>query len=902
MAYGEKYYIPYCNSFGDVCRLSILFEDFEGTALEVTGQEIPFRKKYEGDWIYDPISPSTGNVNMVFGTGDGIDFEEFWESDEKTIKVEHYVNSALDWVGFVIPDGFSYEFTGGLYYAEILAADGLSTLENLLFQHPDGEPYGPQDLVYNNDFEFPFSLIATEILKKLDLGLNTYMAVDVYERSMTQGTDSRDSDSLSQSYANVKTYINDSDRKDIAYWQDPNTPMNCKVVMENLCHMFGAKVYQNKGRWQIKRVNLDINRTDKYFFIYNTASVYIGREAVVDEITIPCTSITNAMIGDDHLMSMREVYKAFRMNYKYTFKRDGDNPVNLLQNGDFSVFNNTSKLAAPEHWTRYHDPTRWDWAMMPVSIGETEAGGFTTGIRLGQQAPGMPTDKLDISAKPWRSLMQGPLQVTKGDKLSFKLWQRIRGATVEGGVVRRSYSMVYRVSLMPDQRFGKESGSRNGGVQPLYYLMDERKRGDLDQMQWMAREDAKGNFGNMFSVGGQALNTTDANGLLWRNYELVVPEVPESGYLFFEVIGMYSASGRSGDNNPSIQVIGADGEWFKMYNVRDGDWDELTNLPFPQITGIELGFIPDPQDLPEKNYYIYENENVFSYQRTPIEVLNGDTLDEKHISGIIVPSNVTGQKNFWTTQDEDYELSSLGLITVKSIMQLFHKPFRMLEGMVKAQGASIDSRFTFEALPGKKFMLKAATFNEMKNYIEGAEFFEIASEDDILPPGGIEGGNTLDPVWVPTGNERCTKSSGLNTGTVEVQERNINEASESFNQTRWVEGGEDLAMCPIGEPSPYYWGCDDSTMEIGNLTDFTYTIEDDIVQCPFNNSGELYIYFVHLSSLGVVENVFIDAQDRIISDFAYLTDIVLGGYPYKVLRQNYVTSEFENLDINFDFN
>lgn len=892
MAYSEKYYITYCNTQGVECKVSILFDEYEGDSFEVVGQPVPFRKKYDGDWIFDPILPSTGNVHMVFGTGDGIDFEEFWQADEKSIKVEHWIGLALDWVGYVIPDGFSYAFTGGAYYASLRCADGLSTLENLSFAAPDGRPYGPQNLVYNNGFEFPFSLIATEILKKLDLNLNTYIGVDVFERSMTQGTNARGSDPLSQSYVNVSTFINDSDRKDIAYWQDPNTPMNCKEVMENLCNIFGAKVYQNKGRWQIKRVNININQTNKYFHIYNTANVHIGRELVGHDVNIPCKSITEVMIGDDHMMSMSEVYKAFRMNYKFTFKREGDNPVSLMTNGNFDIFNNSSKLAAPEGWVRWHDPGKWDVALRPVTLSPSDAGGNTTAILLGEQAPGMDSNNLDISAKPWRSLMHGPMQATKGDKLFFSLWQK----TIPKINNVDNFYMIYRLALYPNVAFSTMN-MWNATVPPTHYLVNkELSTGRQVSTQWATYATTSRNTNaNIFSVW------SDEEGLDWRKYDIEVPELPESGFLIFEIIGLYSYFGKSGKNTPYIQITYPKGNLVKLYTVRDEWWAKIP-MPFPQVTGFEMGFIPDPSELPEKNYYLYENNKDYSFQVEPIEVLNGDTIDQKHISSIIVPSNVSGEKNFWNTQDGNYTPSSIGLITVKSIMQLFYRPFRLLEGVIKANEVTIDTRFTFEAIPGKKFMLKSAAFNEKKNYIEDAQFFEIAAEDEVLPPGGIEGGNTLSEIWAFTGNRRCRTVSGVNNGIVEVEQRNMNEASETYNNIRWISAGEDLDTCPIGDPSPYYWGCDDGTLNVANLTDFTFILEDGVVQCPFTNPGGLYIYFLHLDTLGVVENIFTDAQDRIISDFSYLSDVVVNGYTYKVLRQNYVTADFDNLPINFDFN
>src|SRR5690606_10773673 len=152
------------------------------------------------------------------------------------------------------------------------------------------------------------------------------------------------------------------------------------------------------------------------------------------------------------------------------------------------------------------------------------------------------------------------------------------------------------------------------------------------------------------------------------------------------------------------------------------------------------------------------------------------------ISGIYVPTNTTGKKNFWDNMEGDFFYSSIGLIQAKSVMQLYFRPFRILEGTVKAPGATMDTRFEFEALPGKKFMLLRGTFNTIRDYIEDATFFEISEE--ILPPGGNESANSLDPHWVNTGRFRCKKSLGVNTGMEEQQQYDASPNSETAGNIR----------------------------------------------------------------------------------------------------------------------
>src|SRR5690606_6918235 len=424
----EKYFHAYCNSIGQVCRVSILQQDFVGPPQEVDAQPVPFRKTYENssDFKFEPIRPSKASVSLLFGNG--IDMEELWTADEREFKVEHYINGELDWVGWVVPNGFAYEFTGGLYYAEIEAADGLSLLEDIPFTYVPGENYGTQNLTYNDGPLFPFILIATEILRKLDLDLDLWTCVDIYEKSMTSRGDSRDGDPLAMSFAHVGTYIEDADSPNKPYWNFANNAMNCQEVMENLCYIFRAKVYQSEGVWRIKRSNADITygtgATQRWWRKYNTLAVCLGREIINREESIPCSTIDKAMIGNDHIMRMDDVYGAFRANYKFRILRVGDDPLSLINNGNFEDFSNTSKLAAPPGWFRWRDDNNYHLGARPFDASSEQPGGISTAMEL-RQDPGQSSSNIDENTHPWNSIRHSePIAVNKGDELTLSFWEK----------------------------------------------------------------------------------------------------------------------------------------------------------------------------------------------------------------------------------------------------------------------------------------------------------------------------------------------------------------------------------------------------------------------------------------------------------------------------------------------
>ena len=259
MAYLEKYFISYCNPIGQSCRVSIQEDDFVGTPIELVGQEDPIKISYDNsdDFKFKTIIESKASINLVFDDAI-LSMSELWTSNERTFKVEWTIGGVLEWVGFIIPEGFDYNLKGGKYDAVLTARDGLSTLEGILFKTDDNQYYGSQDLGYNNGFKFPFILILTEILRKLDLEINIHTLVDYYEQTMSLlNSNSRDSDPLAISYVNVKTYINDTDRKDIAYFEDVNEAWDCKKIIENICNIWGSRLYQESGVWKFKSIHAD---------------------------------------------------------------------------------------------------------------------------------------------------------------------------------------------------------------------------------------------------------------------------------------------------------------------------------------------------------------------------------------------------------------------------------------------------------------------------------------------------------------------------------------------------------------------------------------------------------------------------------------------------------------------
>lgn len=1014
MAYFEKYFISFCNPLGQSCRVSILEDGFVGSTTELVGQAEPIKISYDNsdDFKFKAIIESEASINLIFDDAI-LSLSELWTSNERTFKVEYTIESDLEWTGFIIPKGFDYTLKGGKYESVLTARDGLATLEGILFKTDNNQFYGFQDFGYNDGVQFPFILILTEILRKLDLGIDLWTLVDYYEETMTLlNEDSRNSDPLAISTVSVKTFINDTDREDIAYFEDVNEAWDCKKIIENICNIWGSRLYQQSGVWIFKSIHADsaianpyntesdpfvgdnpvpsafgtlwkyeayysitqdinfdttafflgyfdtigmndsafndtftdgaeegyylikgLNKivyvddggiirsvktyesavTDYYWKKYNNTAGYLGRELANSGTIIPCSNKDTFLKDNDATVRMDNVYQQFRVNFDYTFVRVGDSPINLIQNGNFAMpFEQYGGLEAPPFWERHRDDTQFFFPRGRVydlpSQDITDTEGETKALETQRQYDNISTPYTDENPSIWAAFVQKNITIDqKVRAFFFNGWVKYKykgNSSFDNG---RIYFPVFKAILNPNPPITVN------GTNSVYVLVNSVSE-DYD-LEWLKVDIKLPENAGAFNleivyiairayfqtnpIMGTKWVESEKFDNKWYDFSLRIQPPPKLGTIDFFIHGLCANTGKVSKTWPAFKSKGIVGK-----EAVDYDFPTVSNqvqVPTPLFTGLNLGYIPDADVEVPKTDYIYANGDVnYTFQEDPIRIFNGDTNDPEIVSGIIVPTNTEG-RNKWDTFNNAFGKTDIGMVLCKSIMQQYYKPNRLLDCEFKSDTYKYGDIISLEAIPDVKFIMLRGEFNSKRGYWEGCTLAQISS--DNIAPGGIINGDSLDPQWQETGNVRCVKDlDGLNTGEQEYETQDVNSNSDSFGDFRWQSSGENLTSCPIGEPSKYYWGTDADIYDVDNFTDYSISYEDDTigqVQVAYSNTGGKYIYFLHLASLGSVVQVGNSFQSQIISSYTYLADVTINGYLYRVLRQDFVTSEFENLLLTY---
>lgn len=710
-------------------------------------------------------------------------------------------------------------------------------------------------------------------------------------------------DPLAFTIHDLRTYVNkggfkeDTERKWLKqkpYYEFIDGTMMCWDVLMSICTLFNVRLFQNQGFWEIRRWNTEALDPGTYsWFEYDSEANPTGRSPFGQDIVFECKPSPSIHMPFGHMMSMDRVLKRVSVRYNFRYKMDGDSLINLIRDGNFANLGTDQN-----RWMVLSQPQLLAPPGLNVSQETLDLpAGIPTGLRLSGFA----------RSRALTNTMGGyTVEVLKGDKLFLTLWERIDGdatdlAGVYGitltnivmgnrGAVNTAESNIYDLVNSSGMR---QVSQRESGLPEYYYTdgsWEERNYVESDLLQDRIRFIT---VYNRLGVGA------------WRKIDIDLPEMPSSGTLNVEIVGVATLRPTPADR--SYTGVPSDSNVVKAFVPKQGmsvrgtgveynfELEEIRLVSFRSpspnllVTGMFLSKVTSGREL-EMDYigYLYEQDGRYTDSIEDIDILNADEDNDDHVGMIRVLSG--SEKVFsdkWDTWAGDFDWDHLGMILAKSIMQNYSEPYRKIDGDFVSPDLNLGSRAFIERTGGAKYAILRGSINYIRNRFSGT-LIQIGSGE--LPDIDRE------PEWQANGVTRCSKDlDGLNTGMVQVQEVDINPRSLTFMQARWVDTQEDLDFCPIGQANPLFWGAvlEGEMPDIEELQYYPYDKVDDSYRVEYSNDGSgRYLVVYHLASLGNITSILEVENEESISSWEPLPDVQINGITYKGMRMRYVTGTF----------
>ncbi len=264
--FGVKYRLDFDNFREEAIRVDIEEQNYSGsidTDVDAGPRPVAIYWGRQGDSIYNPIRGSRCVVQLVSPMAADMKFLPIGASNFQKYRVSVYIDSVLEWRGFVLPEEYREQYMRPPYYVQLTAVDGLAYLSNYDFTGTDG------GLILGLRKQLDVVRIC---LNKLSLGLDVRTAVNIYEVSNTLpvATD----DPLNDYYVNADAY---SEALRQAQGDSPTLSqgegvLDCLEVLTRVLQPYGATIMLTAGAWQI--VSADEVRDTYIRRLYDSAGVY----------------------------------------------------------------------------------------------------------------------------------------------------------------------------------------------------------------------------------------------------------------------------------------------------------------------------------------------------------------------------------------------------------------------------------------------------------------------------------------------------------------------------------------------------------------------------------------------------------------------------------------------------
>jgi hypothetical protein len=419
MAYHLNHIAEFDSRITQSVRLELYKKDFLPaivTTLILTSSQLSYPKNQNGK--FDDIIGAEYHFSLFLKQADTVDFNDLLVTFNDEWKVILYVDSVVNFIGFLVPGLGTVQYRDKPYTIQLTATDGLGLLK--------GAPLTDTDDTNFDGVHLQIDYIKAILLKTgLQLPIRVYSSV--IEESMTDRNTDPNKDTLNQSGLHGRTFLKDA----ITYF-------DCYKTLQTI---FGEyfTLYQWRGMWLIRN-NDELQSSvglKNWYTDYDSDGNITGAAQSGEN---PCEVGRDKQLEPINIANLSSRFAVKSAKHKWDYNVWPEIPKNIkFEYGDFILL-----LSAPPE-TRAFTIAGWDYLRRTGSYSV-----FPFGTTAATQAAyskrtyndfGVEIERELICVKPLEGqfnwLRSEGIPVNKGDKINFSCDKRFdNNVTVNASVAK----------------------------------------------------------------------------------------------------------------------------------------------------------------------------------------------------------------------------------------------------------------------------------------------------------------------------------------------------------------------------------------------------------------------------------------------------------------------------------
>jgi hypothetical protein len=327
MAYYNKYKFTFATRANKTAYL-YLQEDLASapTVIEYQGVGVSLQYLPNSDDPFEPIFAS--QLGVVIDITDNLsNIPNLVTLDDRKYFARLFLDSTLEWCGWVLSDSVSIGFSTGRRQMSFNAIDGLGMLQDIALPQTFNTSINEKNnLLY-------FMRLCFNALQFQPSNSNIVIVCSYFSSGMSNRSVQSYNEPFIQSYLPYRTFL-----------ETPSTYKNCLEILYNIAKTFGCRIFQAGGKWWVVAINEFANQNN-WYTEYNSNGTVVASGSNLNTLsTIQAyTGNTSGLyfINNSQLKLLKKGYNKVIINNSIGY------PDNYMTNWNLRPLQNTNQ---PYNW------------------------------------------------------------------------------------------------------------------------------------------------------------------------------------------------------------------------------------------------------------------------------------------------------------------------------------------------------------------------------------------------------------------------------------------------------------------------------------------------------------------------------------------------------------------------